>query len=39
MESTVKLLKEFEQAGMLALKGKRIEITDKEKLADVSEKG
>jgi len=39
LESTVKLLKEFEQAGILALDGKNIEIIDREMLTDLSVKG
>lgn len=38
-ESTVKLLKEFEGEGLLSLKGKRIEILDKESLTEISIKG
>lgn len=39
MESTVKLLKEFEKDGLIALKGKEIYIVNRERLIDINQKG
>lgn len=38
-ESAIKFLKEFEKEGILSLKGKDIEIIDKEKLEDIAIRG
>ncbi len=39
IESTVKLLKEFEQQGILSLSGKMITILDRERLNGIAQKG